>query len=104
MGTANRSSIFLKPIELHEILDLIKSICLRKAKGYDGITPKIVKWASDLLAPILLTIFNKCIEIGHYPGDMKIGEVAPVFKKRKKRNYSLLGSNNLFNHSNSDSK
>ena len=56
-----------------------------KSKGlYDGITPKIVKWASDLLAPILLTIFNKCIEIGHYPGDMKIGEVAPVYKKGEK--------------------
>ena len=40
MGTANRASIFLRPIELQEILDLIKSICLRKAKGYDGITTK----------------------------------------------------------------
>ena len=84
MGSENKSSIFLKCIELQKILDLIKSICLRKAKGYDGISPKIVKWASDLLAPILLVIFNKSIELGHYPGDMKIGEVAPVYKKDEK--------------------
>ena len=73
--------MFLKTIEIHEILEEIANIIIKKAKGYDQIAPKIIKWAPDLFAPILLTIFNKCIELGYYPGGMKISEVAPVYKK-----------------------
>ena len=40
MGRENSSSMYLKPIELHEILELIRKICIRKAKGYDGIPPR----------------------------------------------------------------
>ena len=105
MGAENKSSMYLKLIEIHEILEEIKKICVSKAKGYDQIAPKIVKWASDLLAPILLIIFNKCIDLGYYPNAMKIGEVAPVFKKGEldgKNNYRpitvLTQFNQIFEH------
>ena len=49
-------------------LEEIANIIIKKAKGYDQIAPKIIKWAPDLFAPILLKIFNKCIELGYYPG------------------------------------
>ena len=100
MGTENKSSMYLKLIEIHEILEEIKKICVSKAKGHDQIAPKIVKWASDLLAPILLIIFNKCIDLGYYPNAMKIGEVAPVFKKGEldgKNNYRPITVLTQFN-------
>ena len=81
MGKRNESSMFLTLIDLHEILDEVKSICVNKARGHDEIIPKVIKWAPDLFAPILHVLFNKCIEQGYYPSGMKVGEVAPVFKK-----------------------
>ena len=82
MGTENKSSMYLTFIEIHEILEEIKKICVKKAKGYNEIYPKLIKWAADLYAPILQIIFNKCIQLGYYPDAMKIGQVAPLFKKR----------------------
>ena len=38
----------------------------------------------NLLAPILLTIFNKCINIGYYPTAMKVAKVVPIYKHRDK--------------------
>ena len=84
MGPENKATIYLKFIEIQEILDEIKKICLKKATGHDGISPKIIKWAAELLAPILQVVFNKCIKLGYYPKGMKIGEVAPAYKKGKK--------------------
>ena len=100
MGRENKSSIYLRLIEIHEILEEIKNICIRKATGYDEIAPKIVKWAAELFAPILLIIFNKCIELGYYPASMKIGKVSPIFKdgeKNGKTNYRPITVLTQFN-------
>ena len=86
MGNENSSTMYLKLIEIHEILEEIAKIIIKKSKGYDHIAPKVVKWASDLFAPILRTIFNKCIELGYYPEGMKIGEVAPIYKNKGNQN------------------
>ena len=105
MGVENKSNMYLKLIELHEILEEIKGICVKKAKGYDEIYPKLIKWAADLYAPVLLIIFNKSIELGYYPEAMKIGQVAPLFKKGDKNvktNYRpitvLTQFNQIFEH------
>ena len=76
--------MYLKLIEIYEILEEIQKLCIKKAKGYDEIAPKLIKRAADLLAPILLIIFNKCIDLGYYPAGMKIGKVAPIYKKGEK--------------------
>ena len=36
---------------------------------------------TELLAPVLLTIFNTRNDLSYYPSAMKIGQVAPIFKK-----------------------
>ena len=97
--------MYLKLVEIHEILEEIKDICIRKARGHDEIPPKIIKWAPDLFAPILLVIFNKCIELGYYPNSMKIGKVAPIYKKGEQNgetNYRpitvLTQFNQIFEH------
>ena len=100
MGRENLSTMYLKYIELSEILKEIKKMCVKKAMGLDEIAPKIIKWAPELFAPILLVIFNKCIELGYYPGKMKIGQVAPVHKKGdqdEKNNYRPITVLTQFN-------
>ena len=105
MGPENKSSMYLTFIEIHEILEEIKKICIKKAKGYVEIYPKLIKWAADLFAPIFQIIFNKCIQLGYYPDAMKIGQVAPLFKKGEKNtktNYRpitvLTQFNQIFEH------
>ena len=56
--------MYLRKIELSEIIEIIKNIILKKAMGYDKIPPKIIKWAPEVFAPILLVIFNKCFDLG----------------------------------------
>ena len=55
--------------------------------GYDRIAPKIIKWAPDLFAPILMIVYNKCFELGHYPNSLKIAKVVPIHKKGDKEKY-----------------
>ena len=105
LGKENNATMFLTPIELQEILDEIAKICVRKSMGYDSIPPKVIKWAAELFAPILLIIFNKCIELGHYPAGMKIGQVTPLYKKGEQNdndNYRpitiLTQFNQIFEH------
>ena len=88
MGRANNSSIFLRYIELAEILLEIKSINPKKSMGYDDIPPKIIKWAAHLLAPLLQVIFNKCIDLGYYPNGMKTAKVTPIHKEGDKNDFS----------------
>ena len=92
--------MYLHDITLDEILELIKLICPKKAMGYDGIPPKIIKWAPHLFSPILLVIFNKCISLGYYPDSMKTGKVAPVYKNDDKNdlnNYRPISVLTQFN-------
>ena len=68
--------------------------------GFDEIAPKIIKWGADLFAPILLVIFNKCIDLGYYPSKMKTGQVAPIHKKgeiNEKNNYRPITVLTQFN-------
>ena len=100
MGKKNKSSMFMKFITLDEIIEEIKNICIKKAIGYDGIPPKIIKWAPKLFSPILLEIYNKCIDMGYYPQSMKVAKVTPIHKKDDKNdlnNYRPISVLTQFN-------
>ena len=84
LGAENRSSIFLRNVDIDEVYEETTALDTKKAMGYDEIPPKIIKWAPHLFAPILQTLFNKCIESGHYPDGMKIAKVTPFLKKETK--------------------
>ena len=100
MGRENRSSMYLKEIKIDEIIEEILKICIKKSMGYDNIPPKIIKWGSDLFAPILMVIFNKCFHTGYYPNSMKIAKVIPIYKKGDQEdfnNYRPISILNQFN-------
>ena len=60
-------SIYFEPISGEEIVNIIKSLNLNKTPGYVDIPKKLIKATAHSLSPFLSSIFNSCLEGGHYP-------------------------------------
>ena len=61
-----------------------------KSSPNPDIPTKIVQYNIDIFTPILHHQFNKSLELGKFPSEMKLADVTPVFKKEdrtKKENY-----------------
>ena len=72
-------------------MNIIKDLNPNQAPGYDDIPTKLTKAAAHLLSPFLSSIFNSCLESGHYPDGLKIAPVTPLHKggsKSEMKNYS----------------
>ncbi|XP_011674653.1 uncharacterized protein LOC586335 [Strongylocentrotus purpuratus] len=68
--------ITLKGIEM-----MLKKLKPHKAPGPDGITPRILKQLSRVIAPILRIIYRLSYDTGEIPDDWHKGNVVPVYKK-----------------------
>lgn len=73
-------SMYLTPINYHEIIAAIKSLKGNKTPGMDGIRAETLKQISDLIAAPLTKIFNKCFEEGCFPSSLKRGLIKPIYK------------------------
>ena len=98
IGKENKATMYLKFIELYEIPEEINKICIKKATGCDEITPKILKWAAELFAPVLLIIFNEYISLGYYPNSLIVGKVSPSYKKGEKDDQNNYRPTNYYSH------
>ena len=71
-------------ISKEDILLEIKNLKQNKAPGHDMIGTKIIKLCPEIFANTLKKIYNRAIEMGIYPDDMKIASVITLLKKSKK--------------------
>ena len=82
------TSMFLRPTTHQEILTLINSLPNKSSSGYDNISNNLLKSISnEILAPLEL-IFNKSIEEGIFPSNMKKADVVPLHKSKDKHECS----------------
>ena len=94
------NTFVLSHVLFEDILREIKLLDPKKATGPDGIGAKILKLCPEVFATNLVKIFNKSIDKGEYPSEMKIARVIALFKKGSKftpdnyRPISLLSSFN----------
>jgi len=63
------------------ILDLRNSY----TKGYDNLSVDIIKNCSTQLARPLSIIFNKSIENGTVPDELKVAKIIPIYKSEDKK-------------------
>ena len=73
-----------------EIIEVIDELKGKKAPGFDGIHPKVLKECKFELAEVLRRICNAIITESEVPEKMKISRVIPIYKKgdpRKLCNY-----------------
>ena len=74
----------------NEVSKILTGLNIKKAIGYDGIPPKIIKTFAIDLTPIITKMINDCIENCIFPDQLKLAEVSSVFKKNDrlcKENY-----------------
>ena len=72
---------------LHEI---ILSLDGSKATPVGDIPVDILKYTVDIHLPFITKIINVSFENGHFPDELKLAEVSPIFKKNNdldKENY-----------------
>ena len=79
----NPSSIFMKPTNKNEIVKLIESLPNKTSRGYDEISNVLLKKLSPAISIPLEIIFNKPLEEGSFPEDMKQADVIPLFKGKE---------------------
>ena len=58
----------------------MKSLDPSKSTGIDGISPKMLNLASDVLLPFLLQMINISLHTGVFPDVLKEGRVFPIHK------------------------
>jgi len=69
---------------IEEVAAKIGNLDPSKAAGSDGYLPKVMRNVRDGLAPHLHQIFTVSLDSGVAPEDMKIADVAPIFKAGEK--------------------
>jgi len=121
---ANDNTMFLHPTDPTEILKLINGLSPKLSAGEDGISNKFLKLIANSIIQPLNIVFNRSLQEGSFPDNMKMAEVNPIFKNNDrhllanyrpisllpvvskilekivhKRLYSFLTRNNLINPS-----
>jgi hypothetical protein len=79
------------PFEYCELEHVVKHQNPKKAPGEDGFTGEIVKNLYNAAPELLLNIYNKCLELFHFPNQWK-SSVIKVIKKAGKDDYRLPNS------------
>ena len=80
LGKSTPPSIFLVPTTPFEIALMINSLKSKKAAGVDDISPYFLQLSSNILAPSLLFIVNRCLSLWVFPQKLKIAKVIPIHK------------------------
>ena len=88
--STNPHSIFLAPTTTMEITKLIGSLKNKDSSGHDGISNKILKGITNSISHPLSIIFNKSMEEGIFPSEMKKADTVSLYKSKardEKNNY-----------------
>ena len=80
------STFNIRSISREEVLDALRGINPRKATGFDGLSPRMLKLVADEIAEPLTVVFNQVIQEREWPKEGKRGEWVPVYKKEDLQN------------------
>ena len=70
------------PVEM--VVTSLKQLDINKAPGSDGIPVRLLKETADQIAPSPTMLLNKSLRVGIFPGDWKLANIEPIFKKGKR--------------------
>ena len=66
------------------VLTSLKQLDINKATGSGRIPVRLLKETAEQISPSLIMLFNKSLQLGIFPGDWKLANIVPIFKKGKR--------------------
>ncbi len=75
-----------KPVSAKDIQLHMNKLDIKKATGFDNLPAKLLKYATEQLAPYLSELINKCIDSSIFPSNLKRADIVPIFKKTDRLN------------------
>ena len=75
------SSLFLTPVTLMEVNDIINILNPSKSVGPNSIPIKLLKIIGSSVSPLLALLVNQSFQSGIFPDKLKIAKVISLFKK-----------------------
>ena len=69
-------------ININEVLNALEKL---KTSKSNNIPAKLLKDASDAVAPFLVFIFNTSLKHGIFPDDLKTARISPIYKSGDKK-------------------
>ena len=69
---------------METVLTSLEQLDINKATGSDGIPERLLKETPDQIVPSLTMLFSKSLRLGVFPGDWKLANIVPIFKKGKR--------------------
>ena len=76
-----RNSLFLAPVTLIEVNDLINILNPSKSAGPNSIPIKLLRIIGHSISPLLALLVNQSFQSGIFPDKLKIAKVISLFKK-----------------------
>ena len=61
---------------------LIQNLNSTSGAGFSEIPSKVIKNSYSIIAPILTSLFNHCIDLGKFPKEWKSAIVTPLYKSK----------------------
>ena len=97
---ANKLIFSFKPSTSEDIRKIIHDLTTKTSIGFDNVSPKLLKTASNIISKPLSNLINETmIKCSHFPNTEKIACITPTFKKddrNKKENYRPFSLLNVF--------
>ena len=77
-------SLFLKETQPGEVLQILKSLNIRKSTDIFSASPKMIKIAAEVLKNHIAALFNYSINQDIFPNNLKIAFIHPIHKGKCK--------------------
>ena len=74
------SQLIFTSVEEHHVLTIINILKDKSSYGHDGIFNNLIKRIKDVLIKPLTLLINQMLSSGHFPSQLKISRVIPMFK------------------------
>lgn len=84
----NQSSMFLRPVDENEILEIVNKCKNKKSTDYNDIDMTIVRKVIEEISKPLTYICNLSFQTGSFPNKMKIAKVIPLYKNGSKHHFT----------------
>ena len=96
MFNLNSKKLHFQTIQSRYISDLLKNCDINRAAEIDDLSSRYLKNGADILTIPITQICNLSTKFSHFPKDIKVAKIKPLYKKTLKQITTILGQSPFF--------